>query len=800
MTNPVDAHSGCTGGAKTNRYHQADARQTSSTSSWIFAFTLLITVLLASNYQLLTQKVAPQWDAVDFFGPAFSLVSDHARAQHFLLWDPWVSGGTPDWAEPELGTTSPILLALAAASSHIRAGFVAYWMLIWIGSGVGMLFLARYLNCPAWGALAASLGFVTSGFFINHAQHISSLYSVAFLPWICWRLDDALLSRRWWSAVQAGALYGLSALGGYPQFTILTPGFLGLWVLGRMFLSDLSIPAIVSTSRQSFARFIAPALKLCLVGVVGSLIFAAPYYGLVSETRGYSDRIGERSRVESLNSNILPAEALTTFASPYLSLLTYPGVPGRLWSRYDVSMSNIYSGAVTTVLALLALLTRSRWRWWLGLLAAVFLGASLGEQMPLRGWLYDFVPPTRYFRNASMFSCYSIFLVSVLCALCARDWRELSHIGKKQHSKFMVATMVVGASALLAFFVVVRKVPNPPFQFQLAIIQLATTWIGLALAGFLWYLQRMGNRRFLQFLILLAVTDAVLTITISKPVLYSEATTAWWHAMDREHVTDLSLISHGLYRQLHVPPEFEHIEYRNNRNIPPKVQVLESYSDNVFRNHFDMVLQKNPALLQFALGSNRTWFTANVVITPPNNEAFAQFAAAMRETEQPLVFVHTPEDMNAFSKMKVLRGKSLESAPSGVSEATDWRQPSPATPAPIQLLEYRPNSLEFEFTSPEPGWLMVTDRWAPGWKAQINHKPVAVYGADFLFRAIPVEPGTSLIRFSYEPRAWQILVLVSWTTLAIVLIISVVLLIRPERSPRVSGRFVANVVSTLRGQ
>jgi hypothetical protein len=737
---------------------------------------LLVLALLASNYRLLTRQVAPQWDAVDFFGPAFSLVSDHIRTLQLLRWDPWTSGGTPDWAEPELGTTSPVLLAVAAASSHIRAGFVAYWMLIWIGGGIGTLLLARHLKSPAWGGLIASLGFATSGFFINHAEHISSLYSMAFLPWICWRLDDALQSRRFWSAVQAGALYGLSALGGYPQFTILTPGFLGLWVLGRVFLSDFSTLALVTASRQTFSRFIAPALKLCLVCVLGTLIFAGPYYSLIAESRGYSDRIGERSRVESLNSNILPAGALTSFASPYLSLLTFPGVPGQLWTQYDISMCNIYRGAVVTVLALVGLLTRSRWRWWLGLLAALFLCASLGGQLPVRGWLYDFVLPTRYFRNASMFSSYSIFLLCVLCALCARDWHEASDFGGKEARKFLTVAVVTGTSALLAFTVVVRKVPNPPFQFQLAIIQLATTWIGLVLAGLLSYLQRVGSRRFLQILLLLAMADAVLTISISKPVMYSEATRGWWHAMDHEHVPSLSLTSRGLYRQVHVPPEFEYIEYRNNRNIAPKIQVLDS--DTVFLNHFVAALQNQPKLFQFALGSNRIWFTSAALITPPSNEAFSQFIAAMRKTEQPVIFLHTPDDMNAYSKMRSLRGKSVESAASGTGEAFDWQSALPATAAAIELLDYRPNLLEFKFTSPEQGWLMVTDRWAPSWTAKVNGKPVAVYGADFLFRAIPVERGANLISFSYEPRIWLISVLVSWTTLATFLIISFVLLIK----------------------
>src|SRR5271157_4446179 len=119
-------------------------------SQWLLAAAILVVVVLATNYALLLGKVSPQWDAVDFFGPAFSLVSDHIRAHQLLLWNPWTSGGTPDFAEPELGSAAPILLATAAVIKHPRAGFVTYWMIIWIGAGLGMLGLTRHLRCPWW--------------------------------------------------------------------------------------------------------------------------------------------------------------------------------------------------------------------------------------------------------------------------------------------------------------------------------------------------------------------------------------------------------------------------------------------------------------------------------------------------------------------------------------------------------------------------------------------------------------------------------------------------------------------------
>lgn len=150
--------------------------------AWPWAAGLLVVVLLAANGKLMLGKAAPQWDAVDFFGPAYSLVADHVRAHRLLTWNPWTSAGTPDFAEPELGVSSPVMLLVAALFPK-PSGFIAYWMIIWVSGALGMMVLARHLRCPPWGALVAALGFAASGFMVGHAEHTSSLFSIAFLPW-----------------------------------------------------------------------------------------------------------------------------------------------------------------------------------------------------------------------------------------------------------------------------------------------------------------------------------------------------------------------------------------------------------------------------------------------------------------------------------------------------------------------------------------------------------------------------------------------------------------------------------------
>ena len=82
------------------------------TRSWLLSAAILLAALLIGNAALVRGWATPHWDAADLFGPEFALVSDHAKAGRLLLWNPWTAAGAPDFAEPELGTTSPILRLL----------------------------------------------------------------------------------------------------------------------------------------------------------------------------------------------------------------------------------------------------------------------------------------------------------------------------------------------------------------------------------------------------------------------------------------------------------------------------------------------------------------------------------------------------------------------------------------------------------------------------------------------------------------------------------------------------------------
>ena len=723
--------------------------------TWTTAAFFLAAILLLCNVRLVTGKRAPLWDAWAFYGPEFSLIADHARAGHFLLWDPWVNGGGPDHADPTTGAASPIEVLIAVLAGGTRAGFVTYWLLIWFLGPLGFLLLARHLGAPPWGGFVVVLGIAFCSFYTGHAEHTSFVYSFSLLPWFIWRLDRALLARSLWAAVQAGALWGLSALGGYPQLTFLSACFFSLWALGRCCFSESPQPQQNETPNRPPLAFTISALALAFS--VGAVVLAPSYAGLFTEGTGYTDRAGALPREYAISSNELDPGTLLTFASPYLHLLKYPGLNPGLWPKSDVSVMGNYIGGLPLIFALLAIVTRptSPWRLWLLGIALFAMLCAVGDHLPVRGWLYDFLPPTRYFRHSGTFRAYAIFAAAVFAVAGTQELQRGRGGNSPQVWKRLASLSV--AIAIAAFFSY-RHVISQGWRladgFPRAHHQLILVWAGSCLIFLLFLISPRMRKAAPALLCFLALTDVFYTARISEPLVSDEGFfVPLWASIDAHHKTGLALPD--LERQLTPPKWLPAVP--NDGNIAARVATL--FNDATMANHFHIDFAMHPVLSGMATGSNRIWFadqTATVTISDLKYQAFVKRVEALGA---PIVVLHRPEDMVKTP---------LDPANAYLKELEAISKLPAAHEVEADEIAYTPNRLRFNAQCPSDGWLLVTDRWSHGWMATVNDLPVPVFGGDFIFRAIPVRAGENRIQLSYQPFAWKWLLLLSWSTLFIV--------------------------------
>lgn len=722
-------------------------------------------LLLLGNIELVRGRNLPQWDAAHFYAPIQINLADHARAGRFVLWDPWINAGRPDCADPQVGAFSPFNVGIGWLTGGSLRGFVAYWLITWAIGGLGVFLLGRSLGSPAWGNCIAVLAFLSCGFYIGHGQHTSFIQSFSFLPLIVWRFEVALTEKSSMAAVQAGSLWGLSALGGYPGLTIATAFFLGLWTL----------PGLLdrSTTEQRAGRPVSLARRIGHVVVVwtlflgvGLVVLVPTYLTFFSEGRSYSDRAGALSKERAVRENALDPQALLTMATPYAGVLKMH-YPKRLWPETGISLSSCYIilPSLFLTITLLTWVREDRVAWWIFGIGLFLLLAAMGGSLPVRGWLYELVPPMRYFRHSAIFRGYFLFCFVVLTLLASR---AIDRASEDRARRFWIHLGIVVAATLpISLWVVLSLLSDPgPKEGNGStalwmVVGLNAALLGVATIGGLRGHLDFGVRRVLPWgLVLVAFFDALYSIRVSEGILGNNRPRLrmMWEETMGSHETDLDLTDHGLSRDR----ASWIVSGRSSVNLVTKEPALLAYDP--LNSWFYRVWTADERFIEWVIGSERFWFSPQAAWVDLSRGGFSSFEATTKRFQAPVIAVHDRE----------------------IPGTTPLEAVDPARRIPVQLIAYEPNRLDFVVEAPSKGWLWVTERYTEGWLAELNGQPVPVHLANFLFRAIQVEAGENHVEFIYRPFAYPWLVILSWGTLFVIVIAAI--LHQTARSQRRSSR------------
>ncbi len=86
----------------------------------------------------------------------------------------------------------------------------------------------------------------------------------------------------------------------------------------------------------------------------------------------------------------------------------------------------------------------------------------------------------------------------------------------------------------------------------------------------------------------------------------------------------------------------------------------------------------------------------------------------------------------------------------------------------VSIERYTPDRVEVLAELGAAGWLVLSDAWDPGWRAEVDGSPAAIERADTCFRAVALGPGRHTVTFAYVPRAFHLGLLLTGVALALV--------------------------------
>jgi hypothetical protein len=105
-----------------------------------------------------------------------------------------------------------------------------------------------------------------------------------------------------------------------------------------------------------------------------------------------------------------------------------------------------------------------------------------------------------------------------------------------------------------------------------------------------------------------------------------------------------------------------------------------------------------------------------------------------------------------------------ESGPGSIADAVlvETFRPGPAT-----VVTYTPNRIVVEAGLDEPGLLVLTEIWYPGWRAEANGREVPIERVAGALRGIPLDAGAWTVELRYNPwTTWLGLALSGLTSVA----------------------------------
>jgi hypothetical protein len=72
----------------------------------------------------------------------------------------------------------------------------------------------------------------------------------------------------------------------------------------------------------------------------------------------------------------------------------------------------------------------------------------------------------------------------------------------------------------------------------------------------------------------------------------------------------------------------------------------------------------------------------------------------------------------------------------------------------VEVLGYTTNALAIRVRLEEPGMLVASQTWAPGWRATDNGETVPVYRVDYALQGVYLGAGEHTVELVYRPRIW----------------------------------------------
>ena len=666
------------------------------------------------------------------------------------LWNPYQLCGVPLLAIPYVGTFYPLnavyMLSVPVGTEIL---FLAHTMIALLS----VWFLCLRLGCSPLASATAAITFAWSGFVMLRVNQPSLHSAISYVPVVLLMIERTLSGKPWGVFGVAAGVAGIM-LNGAAEILVHTLYLGALYTAGRAIGAAREVGTISAAQRSA----------LVLVGVVSGVALSAP--------------------------QLLPTMELA--ASRLSDPLTYGQVAGIGYIRPfqfaggALTSKGIHNvGILAAVLLPLAIGFRKNQFAWVVFVVTAFLSMQLVFGLEIFRLYYE-TPLGDLFRRPMKFLDIYAVAQAMVVGIAVTNLQQLARLDRFRilRSPRWLASVSLGGYAmywlsdhslwspyLLATVGLLTALPlaaerlRPVLVWGLCLIQVVSLYPSTPIkskrlnqspdpytraTGMMDSMRpRLGHQR----------------IYLSPKFMFDVALTAKAPMLYEVHATvGHDRLTPGRYATFFDSVVGDHLRKRRTADVFRGPYPLDDQSnyrlmDLVGTRYY--VLRKNEPAAQY-MASNRDDFHPFGRHRP--GRIFERRSALPRAWLVHHARIAENAD-SAFAALIDPRFRPREEVILETDSALESTEPTaPGESASVRIVDDLPETVTLEAQTNRAGYLVLSDFHFPGWRATVNDQPAHIYQANFLMRAVAIEPGKSRITFSYQSAKVNSGLLISSTT------------------------------------
>lgn len=749
---------------------------------WIFLITL-IPVLLLYRILFLGELIRASDIMSQYYWGVLGYGKSWIPTPWSDRWDPNVNFGTDRTVGFSLYLLPWRLLTYIILPLPISIGWEIVTHLIF--AGIGTFLYCRVIGLNRFSSFLASLFFILPSEIITliNAGHIGKINTIAWTPWVFLALEKGLQEKKPFYFLLTGGALAFQFLELHWQIAFYTCLAVGLYFIIRV----LNIYMQNKDAKEGGKLFVYAMLMVIVFFTTSSISFLPVY-----EWSKTTERAGGMATEEGMTWSMPPEELVTYMIPGFFGLSRRESGydPGYIdifyWGRMIFTQTTDYMGILPLVLVAVALLYRRNLYTGVFLFLAAFaMIVALGKYTPVYRFMYYYLPGFSTFRVPKMILFLFAFAVSVIAGF-GTQWLFFDKDEKKAKR---IRSLLYGLAALLLVAAALT------LYAYLDMENLVQAYKSDLTRAFRWKLPPgIEYQRFMNilwgsasFIAMLGIAMAILWLKMKErisnfwPILFATVffIADVWSVngrfiitvpppkVEKNDVIKFLEKDKGLFRV--TPFAGEDSFFYSHYKIP----VISSYlavSEREFaeyRDRMDMsgnlldlmnvkyvTMRKdeigNPPLGSIVMGKYIVSFNDDPNIVVLLNMKYLSRAypihQAIVEKNKDMVLNILDHPQFRPREMVVLEEEPPQTFPSGLL---------PSALSKVNVLRYSNDEIDIQAEMAQDGFLILSEKYYPGWKAYVDGKREKIYKANYIMRAVYLSKGNHDVKFVFDPWPYK---------------------------------------------